>query len=143
MAPDQFNFLIVPVGVIVGLSLAHIAISLTHYLIHRERLHFYWVLVVWAGILFIYVIQSWYTQYSYRDFGESFFQYLYFLVNPLLTYGAIVILLPRSEEEKPIDLEEHYFRAHQLFFSICCAIMIDRTILETVVGNHSIFKLMI
>ena len=44
-------------------------------------------------------------------------------------------------EEKDIDLEEHYFRIHQLFFSLCCAVMIDRTILETVVGNHSIFKL--
>ena len=129
----QLEYLVALISIIVGLGLADLARSLRDLVRPDRAVRWHWLPLVWAGIVFLIVLQLWWTSFRLLQ-AEVFGQVLVFLpylLSFLVLYLACAFALPDSDweangpsgdggaeaEEGRLDLEAFYFsRAHRRWF---------------------------
>lgn len=141
MSEDNFNFLVIIPGIILGLGLVQVLNGLASIVQHRNMVRVYWIHLAWAGLLFLLLVQFWYVTYSWRDLGATFGSYLYYMLYPATLFAASAILVPTVELDQKIDFQSHFFSNQRWFFSICTLALLEM-ILRTMQFNHeSLFSI--
>ena len=118
-----FKHVIVPIGVIIGLGVARIVMSLSQYVQQRGRVRFSVVHSVWTAFLFLLFVGLWWVLWGWRHVEAerwSFFALIYLLVGPALIYLPSLLLLPEVPETGELDLGDLFDRVGRPIF-LCIA----------------------
>ena len=102
-----FKHVVVPIGVIIGLGVARIVMSVSQYIQQRERVRFSAVHALWSGLLFVLFLGAWWILWGLSHAQAerwSFFAMIYLVVGPALIYLPSILLLPEVPEEGSLDL---------------------------------------
>lgn len=132
---NPFEFLLVMVGIIVGLAVARILAGVAAMVLRRESIRFYWLHLLWVLILFLLQVHYWFNLFSWKTLGNSFLWYLSSLTFPLSLYFASALFVPDLHHSERVDFLDHYNRNRKWFFSIATVGLIaliihDRCFLE-------------
>jgi hypothetical protein len=91
---DAFSYLSVLISIILGLGITQLLTALGRLLNSRARVRWYWPAVVWAGILLVVHIQSWWAMFGLRTHENwTFLAFLVVLLLPILLYLAAALAL--------------------------------------------------
>ncbi len=120
---DQFNYLLVIIGIVLGLGITHVMSGLVDYLQHRDRLIWSRPQLVWMAILFLMQVQYWYVMFGVGQLGQHFGRYLAALIFPTCLYLASGILVPKVPQEGQFegkfDLQLRYAANRRWFIGLC------------------------
>ena len=136
---DQFTFLATIPGIILGLAVVQILNGLANILQNIRSVRTYWVHSIWMFILGLALIQHWYVLYSWRDFGSNIVSYIFFMLYPINLFIASALLVPQIGKNEEVDLKEHYYSKHKLFFGMMTLLMIESIARTTVLGRSNFF----
>lgn len=115
-----FKHVVVPIGVVIGLGVARIVASISHYIQHQERVRFSWTHAVWVGLLFLWLVGLWWISWGLRHVDAerwSYFTLIYLLVGPSLMYLATTLLLPDVPDGGELDLGGRFDDIGRAFFA--------------------------
>ena len=134
---DRFNYLLVIVGIVLGLGITHLLSGFVDYVHNRRRLRWSGLQLLWMMILFLMQVQYWYTMFQVRNLGEDFSRYLASLLFPTLLYIASGVLVPKLPESQTVDLRESYRDNQRWFFGICALGMVVLVVHSQLVYGRS------
>ncbi|MGD2067149.1 MAG: hypothetical protein PVI57_00585 [Gemmatimonadota bacterium] len=114
-----FEHLSVLISIVIGLGLTHI-LSNAHELVQaRDRVRRHWLPMAWAVLVFVALVQWWWTSFTFRTRHDwTFFYFLFLLLRPVVFYLAAAFVLPRVEPDRPCDMRAYYFRTRGWLFSL-------------------------
>ncbi|MCP4371523.1 MAG: cold shock domain-containing protein [Deltaproteobacteria bacterium] len=124
---DHFGFLIVVVGIIIGLGITKVLSGTSHIIRERKRIEMYWVHFVWIFIVFTLQVHYWYKVASWGKFGANFFGYMAVLIYPILLYMFCVLLFPRipdQADQEIFKIKKYYFYQQRCLFILATLAMI-------------------
>lgn len=125
---EHFNYLLVIIGIVLGLGITHILSGLVDYLQHRDRVVWSKCQLVWMVVLFLMQVQYWYVMFGVGQVGADFSRYLAALVFPTCLYLASGVLVPKVPAEgrgEALDLRLKYEVNRRWFFGFCFAGMLS------------------
>jgi hypothetical protein len=122
---DVTNHLTFVVSLIVGLAIVDLLTTLGRLIRARDRVRFHWIPLIWAGLIFMQLVQAWWTYYYVLrlDVWREYFAYMSFLIQPMLLYLIASWVLPRGIGRDRVDLEAHYFKEHRWLFGLMATAM--------------------
>jgi hypothetical protein len=118
-----FKHVVVPIGVIIGLGVARIVVSISQYIQQHKRVRFSAIHAVWATVLFLLFVGLWWFLWGMRSVEAerwSYFTLIYLLVGPALLYLPSILLLPEVPDAGELDLGSLFERAGRPAF-LCLA----------------------
>ena len=106
------------VSMILALCLGHLLRSAS-FLAKADR-EIKWCLpyVLWSLVLFLTVINHWWSLWDLRDVDWDYGSFLYILAAPILITFATGLLSPVQPNLGPIDLQTHYSRTRRTFSAV-------------------------
>lgn len=122
-----FKHVVVPIGVIIGLGVARIVMSVSQYVQQRERVRFSAVHAAWTAGLFLLFVGVWWQLWGLRYVeGErwTFYTLLYLVAGPALIYLPTILLLPDVPGEGELDLGAVFDRAGRPIFLCLVAFLL-------------------
>lgn len=120
-----FDYLSVLLSIVVGLGLSRILTSFGELVLQRERVRFYWVALLTAGIVFLAHVEFWWSSFGFRDLPEwTFFSFLLLLLASVALFLLSVLVLPDPSGEEMVDLRAFFFRNHRWFFSTAAVYLV-------------------
>lgn len=116
-----FEFVTVMVSMILALCLGHLLRSAS-FLAKTER-EIKWCLpyLLWSVVLFLSVINHWWSLWDLRDIEWNYGSFLYILAAPILITFATGLLSPSQSKPGPVDLQAHYSRTRRTFSVVLAA----------------------
>jgi hypothetical protein len=86
----------------------------------RSHRKIYWVHVVWAVNLFIYLVVAWWIFYRWRNQPTwTFLLFVFVLISPTILYLASLLLFPREgTADESINYKTHFYANHRAFFIV-------------------------
>lgn len=114
-----FEHLSVLISIIIGLGVAHLLFNVHRLVVARGRVRTYWLAVFWVVLVFISMVQWWWSSFGFRDQMEwNFFYFLFLLISPTSLFLAAAFVLPDIERGRRYDLRVHYYENARWFFAI-------------------------
>ncbi|MFG0291087.1 MAG: hypothetical protein ACF8CQ_23175 [Rhodopirellula sp. JB044] len=120
---SAFKHVIVPIGVVIGLGVARIVVSVSQYVSRWERVRFSSVHALWSFSLFLMLVGLWWIIWGLRFVDAerwSFFTLIYLLAGPVLLFLPSIILLPDVPQDGELDLGSVVEEAARTLF-LCLA----------------------
>jgi hypothetical protein len=115
---DTFSYLSVLTSIILALGIARLLYGLGRLLQGRGRITLYWVHLLWALNLFLFLVLNWWILYRWNVQQEwTFFLFLFVLLSPTIAYLLTVLLFPEPMDDG-LDLRQHYYANHRAFFTL-------------------------
>jgi len=113
-------------GMVVGLGLTHLLRQLARIIEHPGRKRVYWVHLVWAASMFLYLLSFWWWEYRLSLVTQwTFNLYLFVTVYALLLYLLCTLVLPENIDEYQ-DWRDYYYSRRAWFFGLLAlAYLID------------------
>lgn len=111
-----FEYVTVMVSMILALCLGHILRSVSFLAKSDQEVSYYLPHTVWSALLFISVVNHWWSLWDLRDVDWSYASFLYVLVAPILISFATGLLSP-NRTGQPVNFEALYLRVRLSFFS--------------------------
>ncbi len=116
---NKFSFLITFISLFVALGISDLLISLHKLLRIRKQVKWYWLLMLWAFIILLLVINMWFGIYHYFNMelintSGGFFVFLLPIIFLLLASFAV---LP-DRPETNINLRDWYFNQKSYIFTL-------------------------
>lgn len=121
---SAFKHVVVPIGVIIGLGVARVVMSVSEYIQQRDRIAFSFTHLLWTTILFLIFVGLWWILWGLRHIEAdrwSFFTLIYLLVGPTLLYLPSILLLPGVPDTGRLDLASVFDRVGRPIF-LCLAL---------------------
>jgi len=118
-----FKHVVVPIGVIIGLGVARIVMSMSEYIQQRKHVRFSTVHAVWSILLFLLFVGTWWFLWGLRSVEAerwTFFTLIYLLAGPALIYLPSILLLPEVPDAGELDLGSLFDRVGRPIF-LCLA----------------------
>jgi uncharacterized membrane protein YedE/YeeE len=118
-----FKHVVVPIGVIIGLGVARIVVSISQYIQQHKRVRFSAIHAVWATVLFLLFVGLWWFLWGMRSVEAerwTYFTLIYLLVGPALLYLPSILLLPEVPDVGELDLGSLFEQAGRPAF-LCLA----------------------
>lgn len=114
-----YEHLSVLFSIVIGLGLTHILAYVHELARARDRIHFHWLPITWACLVFVSLVQWWWSSFTFntRD-SWNFFYFLFVFMRPVVSYMSATFVLPRIEPAASYDLREHYFDTRHWLFSL-------------------------
>ena len=110
-----FEYVTVMVSMILALCLGHLLRSASYLARTENRVEWYLPHTLWSVVVFLTVINHWWSLWDLRDVNWSYVSFLYILTPPVLITFATGLLSPEQGRSTVIDLEAHYLRIRRLF----------------------------
>jgi len=118
---SRYDFLVIFIGVIIGLSVGHLVSFAGRFLSSDKPHKIAFAHKIYLVLLFFLQVHYWWTLWPEKVIGNTdFFTYIYLLALPLLMYVATSILCPESFER--LDLFENYLSDRATKFYIVVAL---------------------
>ena len=120
---DAFSYLSVLLSIILGLAITQVLQGLGRLLQERRRVRIYWPTLVWAGLLLVILVQTWWAMFGLRNHASwSFGGFAVVILHVTLLYLLAALVFPDFGQPGGIDLRENYFSHSRWFFSLAVAI---------------------
>ena len=115
-----FEHLSVLISIVLGLGMAHLLWAFHRVVEARERVHLYWLSLVWVALIFIAQVEWWWSSYSLQNEVKNwtFFYFLFVLSSPVTLYLAAAFTLPEIEKGVTYDLKTYYFHTKRWLFTM-------------------------
>jgi hypothetical protein len=110
-----FEFVTVMVSMILALCLGHLLRSASFLAKTDRDIRHYMPYTLWSLVLFLSVINHWWSLWDLREVDWDYGSFLYILVAPILITFATGLLSPIQPNSGPIDLQAHYSRTRRAF----------------------------
>ncbi|MET0581108.1 MAG: hypothetical protein ABWY48_03845 [Pseudoxanthomonas sp.] len=113
-------------GMIVGLGLTHLLRHLARLVERPKARRVYWVHLVWALFMFIYLLHFWWWEFylSHRAHW-NFNLYLFVTVYALLLYLLCALIFPESVDDYQDYRDYFYSRGHWFFGLLAVMFAVD------------------
>ena len=116
---DEFSYLSVLLAVILGLAITQILQGFRGLLHAREKVVIYWPSLVWAGLVMLIAVQSWWASFGMRHItGWTFLGFMVVLLENICIYMVAALVLPDFAEERHVDLRRSYFKQAPWFYGL-------------------------
>ncbi len=113
-----FSYLSGLTSIVLALGITCLLMGFGRVLQGRGKVHIYWVHMMWALNLFLYIVLIWWILYRWRDWTEwNYFLILFLLASPIVTFLQAVLLFPESIEAGT-DLKTHFYANSRWFFML-------------------------
>jgi len=136
----MFNYLGVLLSVILGLALTHLLFGVARVIEMRATVRPYWVQVVWAANVLMFVLAVWWGMFFWHQLAEWHFdKFLYLVAYAIVLFMFAAVLFPTSLPEQ-FDPEEYFFANRRWFFGLfALALLLDvpETLTKQVAGLRS------
>ena len=115
---DDFNHLSVLLAIILGLAITQILSGFRGLVHARARVRMYWPAIVWAWLLLVIDVQTWWSMFGLRNHHDwTFGQFAIVLLQTIILYMLAALILPDFGTE-PVDLKAAYFQQARWFYSL-------------------------
>ncbi|MDP9019139.1 MAG: hypothetical protein M3N19_12565 [Candidatus Eremiobacteraeota bacterium] len=115
MAP--FDYLSVLISIVTGLAIANLLSGVVRVMHARHRTRLYWPSIVWTILLFIILVQHWWSEFSLRhQQAWTFGGFFGTLLIPVDLYLLTALVLPHRDDDDELDLRAWYFQNRRGFF---------------------------
>jgi hypothetical protein len=136
-AAEAFSYLSVLLSIILGLAITQVLKGVRGLLLSRARVVMYWPTLLLAGLLLLMCVQAWWTMFQMREIVNwTFAKFAIVLLQTIITYMLTAIVLPDFFGERTVDLHEHYFEHHRLFFGLLVLLLVVSLTKGVVLGGH-------
>ncbi|MGB0133995.1 hypothetical protein [Dokdonella sp.] len=126
-------------GMVVGLGLTHLIRNFARIIDRPVRLKAYWIHLLWAISMFIYLLHFWWWEFRLSHTVEWTFEiYLFVTVYALLLYLLCTILFPDVLEEGKDYRSLFYDRRAWFFGLLALAYMVD--FVDTLIKGEAYFR---
>lgn len=123
-AMDEFTYLSVLIGLILGLGITQLMEGFGRLLQLRDRITWYWPGKLWGFVLLIFHIQAWWAMYELRHIPHwTFPSFIVVLIQPVLLFLLSALALPDARDETDIDLRAAFI-SHAPFSFIVASLMV-------------------
>ena len=135
---DPFAYLSILTSIVLGLGITRVLTGCGKLLQVRQHTHLYWVHLLWALNLFLYLVLNWWILFRWRSQPEwSFFLFLFVLLSPTIGFLLSILLFPDPIEEQ-IDLRRHFY-ANRRWFFVLAALLAPIDALDTLLKGWDHF----
>jgi hypothetical protein len=119
----QFDYVMAPVSIIVGLALAHIlaalGVAVNRLRGHGKPIRLEAVYLLWVAYVLLWIVSFWWWEYKFLELRTTwtFGLYLFVLMYSLLLFFMAVVLVPRGMK----DLDDSYaffMEGRRWFFAV-------------------------
>lgn len=129
-AMDEFTYLSVLIGLILGLGITQLMEGFGRLLQLRERITWYWPGKLWGIVLLIFHIQAWWAMYELRHIPHwTFPSFIVVLIQPVLLFLLSALALPDARDEERIDLRTA-FLSHAPFTFVVASLMVISSLVK-------------
>ncbi len=119
---EAFAHLSILISIILGLGIAELLSGFARTIEKRGAARIYPPPVVWAFLLLLTHVQTWWSIFGLRSHLDwTFFQFSVVLLQPIVLYMLSALALPRSSAE--LDLHANYFAHRQWFFALFASLL--------------------
>ena len=127
---DEFSYLSVLIGLILGLGITKLMEGVGHLVQVRGRIVWYWPLKLWAVVLLVFHLQAWWAMYELRHITDwTFAGFLIVLIQPILLFLLSALALPDVGEIEKTDLRTS-FTEHASFTFRIAMLMVFSSLLK-------------
>ena len=114
---DAFGHLSVLISIILGLAITQLLQGFRGIVLARRRVRVYWVPVLWAVIVLVICVQTWWAMFGMRNLREwTFAGFAVVLLQVLTSYMQAAFILPDFTAREAVDLRQHYYGHLRWFF---------------------------
>ena len=122
---DAFNYLSVLLSIIIGLGMTQVLTAIGRIIRQRHAVVFYWVPAVWANLLLLIYVQSWWAMFGLREHRAwQFTDFLIVLLQAVTLYMMAAVVLPETIADDAVDLRAHYRNQRRWFFGFFLATLV-------------------
>jgi hypothetical protein len=134
---DQFGFLSVLLSIIVGFAITQILFGFRGIVLSRVRIRMYWPTLVWAALLLLINVQSWWAMFGMRAIQHwTFPAFSVLLTQTIIQYMLAAIVFPDFSGDQAVDLHEHYWRHTRWFFGLLIFVLMVSLFKDLVVNER-------
>lgn len=121
---DAFSYLSVLISLILGLAITQVLKGFRGLMQSRARLKSYWPAVLWAILIVVIAVQSWWSMYGLRHYANwTFLAFSAVLAQTIVLYLLAALVLPDAFGDAAVDLREHYY-GHRIWFFALLVLLI-------------------
>jgi hypothetical protein len=122
---DAFNYLSVLISIILGLAITQVLKGFRGLMQSRTRLQTYWPTVVWAILIVVISVQSWWSMFGMRLHKDwTFLEFSAVLSQTVVLYLLAALVLPDIFGDAAVNLREHYYGHRRWFFSLLAILIV-------------------
>ena len=134
---DEFSYLSVMIAIILGLAITQVLKGFRGLLHARERVVMFWPVPVWAGLVMIIAVQSWWAMFGLRSFQDwSFLAFAVVLLQTIVIYMLAALVLPDFVGVRKMDLRKSYFQQARWFYGLLVLALVVSMAKELVLFGH-------
>ncbi len=134
---DQFSYLSVLLSIIVGFSITQLLLGFRGVVLSRAQVQVYWPTLVWAALLLLINVQSWWAMFGMRLIQRwTFPAFGVLLTQTIAQYMLAAIVFPDVSGDEPIDLHDHYRQHTRWFFGLLIFLLIVSLAKDLVIGGR-------
>jgi hypothetical protein len=133
---DAFSYLSVLISLILGLAITQVLKGVRGLMHARGRLQMYWPAVVWAILIVVISVQSWWAMFGLRWHEDwTFLEFSVVLAQTIVIYLLAALVLPDIFGDAHVNLREHYFGHRRWFFSLLVVLIATSLIKALVIDG--------
>jgi hypothetical protein len=122
---DAFAHLSVLISIVLGLGITNLLIGLARIVQMRGRVKVYWPTIVWALVLLLLHVQTWWSMFGLRNVETwTFVAFSLTLMQPILLFFLSALVMPDFDRDEALDLHANYFAQVRWFFGIIVALLL-------------------
>jgi hypothetical protein len=122
---SRYDFLVVFIGILVGLSVGKLVSFIGHLVSSRQLQRLPLAHGTLLVIAFLFQVHYWWKLWDARAIATgTFLMFLQLLLLPLLLYLAIAVLCPKPLSDAPGTLERYFSENSKGFYTLVMAILI-------------------
>jgi hypothetical protein len=114
---DQFEYLSVLISIILGLGITQLLTGFGRWLEQRRSVRVYAPAIIWALVLLIIDVQTWWSMFGLRNWESwNFLQFALVLLQPIVLFLLAILAFPGAATE--VDLRTNFFVQRRWFFGL-------------------------
>ena len=113
-----FEYVTVMVSMILALALGQLLMSASSLAKNRHRVILHVPYVLWLVLLFLSLINHWWSLWDLREIQWTYLSFVYILIAPTFVFFANGLLVHEGPDDTPINLPLEFERVRPLFMAL-------------------------
>lgn len=133
---DEYSYLSVLIAIILGLAITQILQGFRGLLHFRHTVAVYWPSLVWAFLILLIAVQSWWASFGLRHLSHwNFLGFTVVLLENTCIYMVAALVLPDFAEEREVDLRRSYFKQVPWFYGLFIVALVFSLLKDVVLSG--------
>jgi hypothetical protein len=134
---DAFSYLSVMISLILGLAITQVLKGFRGLMQARTRLQTYWPSVLWAFLVVVISVQSWWSMFGMRLHVDwTFLEFSVVLAQTIVLYLLAALVLPDTHGDAVVDLRAYYDGQRRWFFSLLVVLIVTSLVKALILDGH-------